>query len=187
MHWFTSVCRQSFSLGWSVDQAYFRLCFHWGIFMPPDWMIGGILFLSCLFVCLSVVNFNLRYNFGTIRDKDFIFGKHTPLMMPFQLTPRSLVSFDLDAKNNFFRLCCRQGHSVSQTHLDFFSQTHLVSGRFMKVQCTSFALMSNKFNCLICKTSQHSWITLTTSSIRVHLSGNYTSGKKKQCIFKIAV
>ena len=40
------------------------------IFMPPDRMIGGILFLSslsvclsvCLFVCLSV-NFNLRYNF----------------------------------------------------------------------------------------------------------------------------
>ena len=24
------------------------------IFMPPDRMIGGILFLSCLFVCLSV-------------------------------------------------------------------------------------------------------------------------------------
>ena len=24
------------------------------IFMPPEWMIWGILFLSCLFVCLSV-------------------------------------------------------------------------------------------------------------------------------------
>ena len=36
-------------------------------FMPPDRMIGGLLFLSCLFVCLfvclSVVNFNIRYNF----------------------------------------------------------------------------------------------------------------------------
>ena len=35
-------------------------------------MIGGILFLSCLFVCLfvclSVVNFNFRYNFWTLRD-----------------------------------------------------------------------------------------------------------------------
>ena len=38
-------------------------------------MIGGILFLSCLFVCLSVslfvclsvVNFNIRYNFWTVR------------------------------------------------------------------------------------------------------------------------
>ena len=24
------------------------------IFMPPDWLIGGILFISCLFVCLFV-------------------------------------------------------------------------------------------------------------------------------------
>ena len=32
------------------------------IFMPPDRMIWGM-FLSCLFVCLSVVNYNLRYNF----------------------------------------------------------------------------------------------------------------------------
>ena len=32
----------------------------------------------CLFVCLSVVNFNLRsYNFWTIRDRDFIFGIET--------------------------------------------------------------------------------------------------------------
>ena len=41
------------------------------LFMLPDRMIRGILFLSCLsgfffvclFVCLSVVNFNLCYNF----------------------------------------------------------------------------------------------------------------------------
>ena len=53
-------------------------------------MIWGILFLSCLshslsvclFVSLSVVNFNLRYNFWTVRDRDFIFGKHTPRMTP---------------------------------------------------------------------------------------------------------
>ena len=46
--------------------------------MPVDQMIGGILFLTCLFVCLfailSVVNFNLRYNFWTMRNTDFIFG-----------------------------------------------------------------------------------------------------------------
>ena len=53
-------------------------------FYAPDRIIGGILFLSCLSVCLSVVNFNLRYNFWTVRDRDFIFGMHTPLMMPFQ-------------------------------------------------------------------------------------------------------
>ena len=42
-------------------------------------------------VCLSVVNFNLRYNFWTVRDRDFIFGMHSPLMMPFQMTPRSMT------------------------------------------------------------------------------------------------
>ena len=45
----------------------------------------------CLFVCLSVVNFNLCYNFWTVRDRDFIFGMHTPLIMPFQMTPRSIT------------------------------------------------------------------------------------------------
>ena len=40
----------------------------------------------CLFVCLSVVNFNLRYNFWTVRDRDFIFGMHTPLMTPRSMT-----------------------------------------------------------------------------------------------------
>ena len=43
----------------------------------------------CL-VYLSVVNFNLRYNFWKVRDRVFIFGLHTPLMMPFQMTPRSM-------------------------------------------------------------------------------------------------
>ena len=54
----------------------------------PDRMIGGILFCP---VCLSVINFNLRYNFWTIRDGDFIFGMHTPLMMPSQMTPKSMT------------------------------------------------------------------------------------------------
>ena len=44
--------------------------------MPPDGMIGGILFLSCLFVCLSIVNFNIGYNFWTVRGRDFIFGMY---------------------------------------------------------------------------------------------------------------
>ena len=57
-------------------------------------MIGGILILSCpvyLSVSSSVVNFNLHYNFRTVRYKDFIFGMHTPQMMPFQMTPRSMT------------------------------------------------------------------------------------------------
>ena len=46
---------------------------------------GQIVFVLsvCLFVCLSVVDFNLRYMFWTVRDRDFIFGMHTPQMMPF--------------------------------------------------------------------------------------------------------
>ena len=65
----------------------------WASCYAPDRMVGGILFLFCLFVrlsvCLSVVN--LRYNFWTVRGTDFIFGMHTPLMMPFQMTPRSMT------------------------------------------------------------------------------------------------
>ena len=47
----------------------------------------------CLHVYLSVVNFNIRYNFWNVRGRDFIpvFDVHTQLMMPFQLTPRSLT------------------------------------------------------------------------------------------------
>ena len=72
--------------------------------MPPEWNGGGILFLSCLSVtvsvCLSVFlwlcgsvakNFNLGYNFWTVRDKDFVFGMHVHIMKPFQMTPRSMT------------------------------------------------------------------------------------------------
>ena len=48
------------------------------VIMPPaliDW--GHIL--------LSVVRFNLLYNFLTLRDRDLIFGMHTPVMMAFQM------------------------------------------------------------------------------------------------------
>ena len=45
----------------------------------------------CLSVYLSVVNFNLRFNFWTVRDWDFIYSMRTPLMMPFQMTPRSIT------------------------------------------------------------------------------------------------
>ena len=38
---------------------------------------------------LSVVNFNICYNFWTVRDGDFIFD--TPLMMPLQMTPWSMT------------------------------------------------------------------------------------------------
>ena len=78
---------------WVSSWQYFR-----GFFYAPgsnDW--GHIVFVLsvCLFVCLSVclfvVNFNLRYNFWTVIGIDFIFGMHTLLMMPFQMTPRSMT------------------------------------------------------------------------------------------------
>ena len=58
------------------------------IFMPQEWNLGLLLFV--LSVCLSVANIilNLGHTFWTIRDRDFIFGKHTELMKPFRMTPR---------------------------------------------------------------------------------------------------
>ena len=50
---------------------------------------GHIVFV--LSVCLSVVNFNIRYNFWTVRGRDFIFGMHILLMTPFQMTLRSMT------------------------------------------------------------------------------------------------
>ena len=40
---------------------------------------------------LSVANFTIRYNVWTVRDRNFIFGMHTPLMTPFQMTQRAMT------------------------------------------------------------------------------------------------
>ena len=72
---------------------------------------------------LSVVNFNLRYNFWTIRDRDFIFGMHTPLMTPFQMTPRSMTLwpyFDLEAENSFLDFVAAGGIVFHKYNLIFF-------------------------------------------------------------------
>ena len=58
--------------------------------MPPDRMNEAYCVCPvCMFVCLfvSVVNFNILYNFSTVRDIYFIFGMYTLLMMSFQMTP----------------------------------------------------------------------------------------------------
>ena len=71
------------------------------LFMPPNQTIGAYCFCP---VCSSVVNFNLRYNFWNLRDRDFIFGMPTPLMTPFkwhQLTKVNDLDFDLEAKYSF--------------------------------------------------------------------------------------
>ena len=61
-----------------------------GTFYAPG--LIDFFFVSCLFVWLSVFNFNLYcYKFWTVRDRDFIFGGHTPLIVPFQMTPRSMI------------------------------------------------------------------------------------------------
>ena len=119
----------------------------WGIlFMIPDRMIGAYCFCPvclfvCLFVCLSVVNFNLRYNIWTVRDRDFIFGMHTPLMMPFLMTPRSMtlwLDFDLEAKNSFFDFVAIGGHTVVfHNHPLDFLYARLQTGHIMVWWCPS--------------------------------------------------
>ena len=51
----------------------------WFVFMSLDQ--GQYCFCP---VCLSIVNFKRCYNFWTVRDRDFIFGILTQLMMPFK-------------------------------------------------------------------------------------------------------
>ena len=52
------------------------------------------LFFFCLYVCLSVcllstLTFAITFEFK--RGGDFIFSMHTPLIKPFQMTPRSMT------------------------------------------------------------------------------------------------
>ena len=66
------------------------------------------------FVCLFVVNFNLRYKFWTTQDRTFIFGMHTSLMMSIQMTPNTMaLTLIWVLKKSFYGLCCHQGHNVS--------------------------------------------------------------------------
>ena len=87
--WVSSTCKDQliFSDFLPVLYPYITSLYLFDLlFMPLDRMMGCILFLSCLFVCLSVVNFNLCCDFWTLRDRDFISGMHTQLIMPFQMT-----------------------------------------------------------------------------------------------------
>ena len=51
-------------------------------------MIGAYYFLFCLYmcVCMFVVIVNLRYNYWTVRGRDFINDTQMPLMMHFNWT-----------------------------------------------------------------------------------------------------
>ena len=87
--------------------------------MPLDRMIGAYCFCPvCLFVCLSVFNFNLRYNFWTVRDRDFIFGMHTALMTHLQMTPRSITLWPWLALK--LKTCCRRGYTRCFTNTPWF-------------------------------------------------------------------
>ena len=77
-----------------------------------DW--GHVVFV------LSVVNFNLHYNFWTVKDRSFIFGMHTSLR-PFKWHQGQWpCDLDLYAKNSLFGLCCSRGHTVFHKHMYFF-------------------------------------------------------------------
>ena len=86
--------------------------------------IRGYPVLSCLSVCYPVTlakKINLGHNFWTVRDKDFIFGMHTQLIKPFQMTPKYITltaTFILKLAN--IGLCCRWGHSCF-TNTPFFN------------------------------------------------------------------
>ena len=70
-------------------------------------------------VCLSVVNFNIHYNFWTVRDRDFIFGMHTQLMMPVQMTPKSMtLNLTFVIKRAFLSFVATWG-TVFHKHLFF--------------------------------------------------------------------
>ena len=95
------------------------------IFMHRNGIRGHLIFV--LSVCDSVAkNFNLDHNFRTVRVRDFIFGMHTQLMKPFQMTPRSrLVTLTVTFILHFvkiinFGLCCHRGHSCFTNTPVFF-------------------------------------------------------------------
>ena len=66
-----------------------RHCEYSNFYAPGSNDRGHIVIV--LSFCLSVVNFNLRYNFWAVRGRNFIFGMHSLLMTPFQMTPMSMI------------------------------------------------------------------------------------------------
>ena len=60
--------------------------------IPLNSMTGGILFLSCLSACLSVVNFILHHNYWTMKDRDVIVCLNSPLIKPTQTLITSSVT-----------------------------------------------------------------------------------------------
>ena len=77
-----------------------------------------------LFVC-AMSTLTIAITFWVVRDRDFIFGMHTALMMHFQTTPSSMTLWPwlwpLYLKIAIWDfIYFHWGHTVSQTHLVFF-------------------------------------------------------------------
>ena len=88
--------------------------------LRPGYMIWKILFLFCLSrACLSVVNFTLRCNFWTLRDREFIFCMHSPSIKPFQMMTLWPWIWPL-GKNMPLSSVLPLGDRVSQKHLFMF-------------------------------------------------------------------
>ena len=97
-------------------------------------MIRGILFLSCL----SVVNFNLHYNFWTVKDRDFIFGMHTQYSTNDTLSNNTKVNELVTLTLTFvpkiaFYDFVAPGGIVFHKHMYFFSSAARA------LQCTPFS------------------------------------------------
>ena len=78
----------------------------------------------CLWLCYSLtllqkINFNLGHNFWIVRERDFIFGMHTQLMEPIQMTPKSMNLWPCPWPLYYYSqygLCCHRGHSCFTKH-----------------------------------------------------------------------
>ena len=109
-------------------------------------MIWGILFLSGLSVYLSVVNFNICYNFWTVGDRDFICKMHSQLIIPFQMTPRSVtLTLTFVLKKAFFDFVAA-GCIVFHKHR-YFSEikSKKLESQFGMELFTVFVLIAKRF------------------------------------------
>ena len=90
-----SATKKSFQAEWwlKLKLGTFTFLQLHNLFLWPGWNDRGLIgfCLVCLFICLSVVSFDLRYNLRMKRYRDFIFSIHTPRLMFFQMTPRSMI------------------------------------------------------------------------------------------------
>ena len=78
--------------------------------MPLKWNSGASSFWPVyLLVSCDYVPQNLCHNFCTIRDRDFIFCRHTELMKPFQIITKSkIMAYDLAKRPKKLSFGCWQ-------------------------------------------------------------------------------